>query len=56
MVDLKKISDGLRDRRVDYVSMETGIHPGTIRGIRNGTNTNPKYETLTKLSAYLGLK
>ena len=53
MLTLDKIRDMLQDRRLDVVSEVTGIHRNTLSGIRSGAITNPRYETLLKLSEYL---
>ena len=43
----------LQDRRCDKVSASTGLSYNTVRAVRNGQNTNPKWETLRALSEYL---
>ena len=53
MFSLEQIRAALDDRNVEKVAKNTGIHGVTIRAIRNGTNTNPTYNTLKSLSDYL---
>lgn len=53
MLTIEQIQHMLGDRVIAIVARETGIHPATIRAIRNGENTNPHLETVTKLSEYL---
>lgn len=50
---LEQIRAALRDRVTNKVAEETGIHPHTIRAIRNGTNQNPTYRTMQALAEYL---
>ena len=50
---LEQIREALRDRVTKKVSAATGVHPATIRNIKNGTNTNPSYKVLAKLAEYL---
>ena len=53
MLSLSHIRAVLQDRRIDLVAYAAGVSYSTVRDIRNGSNTNPTHETLTKLSAYL---
>ena len=52
MMDLKQVRDQLLDRRIDIVASETGLGYTTVCEIRNGTQTNPRYNTLKALSDY----
>ena len=52
MLTLDKIKEMLGDRRLDIVSDATGIHRNTLMAIRDGKNTNPTYQTLSRLAAY----
>lgn len=54
MLTLDKIRDLLTDRRLNMVAEATGIHRNTLTGIRSGKIDNPSYDTVRKLSAYLG--
>lgn len=49
---LEEIQEALRDRRVNVVARETGIHPNTVMNIRDG-KTDPIYSNVQKLSEYL---
>lgn len=53
MLTLEEIKHALRDRRLDIVSKQTGIHRATISRIRNGENANPTYTVIKTLSDYL---
>jgi hypothetical protein len=53
MLTLEQIRHALQDRRIDIVSEATGLNYGTVRKIREGTNTNPGWKTLQALSNYL---
>lgn len=53
---LEQIKEMLRDRVTRKVAAATGVHPATIRNIKNGTNTNPSYKVLAKLAEYLGIE
>lgn len=50
---LEQIQAGLQDRRITVVAKITGIHPNTIRAIRNGKAVNPSYQVVKALSDYL---
>jgi len=54
MLTIDKIRAMLADRRLDIVSEATGVHRNTLARIRSGENENPHYDTIVKLSAYLG--
>lgn len=54
MLNLRQIREALSDRRLDIVSEHTGIHRNTIAAIRSGKAENPSYDTIRKLSDYLG--
>jgi len=53
MMTLEQIAEKLQDRRLDIVAQATGIHPNTLRAIRQGRQTNPTYSVLKALSDYL---
>jgi len=53
MLTLEKIRDLLTDRNLDKVAERTGLHRNTLSAIRMGANTNPTYNTIVILSAYL---
>ncbi len=53
MVELEWIRHGLSDRRPKMVAEKTGLHVNTIINIRDGRETNPKFETLNRLALYL---
>ena len=50
---LEEIQRALRDRRINIVAEETGLHYNTIRNIRDGKNTNPTYFVVSALTNYL---
>lgn len=52
---IKRIADGLRDRRIDIVARETGLSRTTIIKMRDGKNGNPTIQVVDKLSRYLGM-
>jgi hypothetical protein len=52
MMDLKEVREQLLDRRIDIVASETGLGYTTVCEIRNGTQKNPRYNTLKALSDY----
>jgi hypothetical protein len=53
MLTLEQIREALKDRRPQMVAKITGLHPNTIRDIRDGRNTNPCYRVVYRLSEYL---
>jgi hypothetical protein len=53
MLTLEQIRESLKDRRIGKVALATELRPATIIDIREGRTTNPSYETVVKLSAYL---
>jgi hypothetical protein len=53
VLDLDQISRLLKDRKLDAVSDETGLHRNIIAGIRDRKNQNPAYATVKRLSDYL---
>jgi transcriptional regulator with XRE-family HTH domain len=52
MLTIDQIFDLLQDRAVPVVAERTGIHYNTVLNIKNGTNKNPSYEVIKKLSDY----
>lgn len=52
ILTISEISKKLQDRRLEVVAVATGLHYNTLRHIRDTQQTNVKYETLEKLSAY----
>lgn len=55
MLTLEQIKDRLNDRRIDIVARRTGLHYNTIKGLRDGTNGNPKHSTISRISQYLSV-
>jgi len=53
MMTLEKIVASLQDRRLDIVAQATGVHPNTLRAIRQGKQTNPTYSVLKAINDYL---
>jgi len=53
MMTIEQISKALRDRRMDMVAKETGLHVNTVTYIRDGVSKNPVYSTMKALSDYL---
>lgn len=52
MRDIQEIRKLLKDRRLDIVSKETGIHRTTISYIRNNEKSNPTLRVLELLNKY----
>jgi transcriptional regulator with XRE-family HTH domain len=52
-MNLEQIRLKLQDRRTSSVAKATGIHPNTIRFIRNGKSQNPSFKVVAKLVEYL---
>jgi DNA-binding Xre family transcriptional regulator len=52
ILTIDDIRTKLHDRRLEVVATATGLHYNTLRHIRDTKQTNVKYETLEKLSAY----
>jgi DNA-binding phage protein len=46
----------LADRKLKVVAKETGLHYMTVWRISAGKETNPKFDTVVRLSEYLGRK
>lgn len=53
MYDLNKIRAFLKERSLQEVAEKTGVHYNTLLAIRDGTNTNPTFVTLTKIQTYI---
>ena len=53
MMTLEQIVASLQDRRLDIVAQATGVHPNTLRAIRQGKQTNPTYSVLKAINDYL---
>jgi DNA-binding phage protein len=51
---LDEIREALRDRRIVTVARECGLHENTLYRIMNGVNDNPSYETIKRITDYLG--
>lgn len=52
ILTIQQIKQKLQDRRLEVVAIATELHYTTLLYIRDGKQTNVKYETLAKLSAY----
>lgn len=52
MLSIEQIVELLQDRSIPVVAERTGIHYNTVLNIKNGTNKNPSYEVIKKLSDY----
>jgi len=53
MLTLQQIRQQLQDRRLSVVSERTGLHPNTLRDIRNNADCNPSHRVLAALSDYI---
>lgn len=53
MLTLELIREQLQDRRLTVISEKTGLHPNTLRDIRNNADCNPSHRVLSALSEYL---
>ena len=53
MMSLEQIRDALKDRRIDIVARAAGVHPNTVRDLRDNPKANPTWRTLDALSRYL---
>ena len=49
----RQLSEALKDSRLDKVSKVTGIHPNTLRLLRDNPNSNPTWRTISALNEYL---
>lgn len=56
MITLEQIRSELADRKLKVVAKETGLHYMTVWRISAGKETNPKFDTVVRLSEYLGRK
>jgi hypothetical protein len=52
MLTLELIRAQLQDRRLTVISEKTGLHPNTLRDIRNNADCNPSHRVLAALSDY----
>lgn len=52
MLNPEQIKEKLKDRVVSVVAEETGLHPNTVRKLKEGKGKSPEYETVKKLSDY----
>jgi DNA-binding XRE family transcriptional regulator len=52
MLTYDEIRERLKDRIVSNVALETGVHPNTVYGIKNGSNQNPSSKVCQALSEY----
>jgi hypothetical protein len=53
MLTLELIREQLQDRRLTVIAERTGLHPNTLRDIRNNADCNPSHRVLAALSVYL---
>jgi len=53
MMTLEQIRNALRDRRPKLVAEATGLHPNTVRDVRDNPKANPTYRVMLALSRYL---
>jgi hypothetical protein len=53
MLTLELIRAQLQDRRLTVISEKTGLHPNTLRDIRNNADCNPSHRVLAALSQYI---
>jgi hypothetical protein len=53
MLTLEQIRSQLQDRRLTVIAQRTGLHPNTLRDIRNNADCNPSHRVLAALSDYL---
>ena len=53
MMTIEAIRLALRDRRINMVSLATGLHYNTIKAVRDNEDANPSYKVLKALSDYL---
>lgn len=53
MLTLELIREQLQDRRLTVISEKTGLHPNTLRDIRNNADCNPSHRVLAALSEYI---
>ena len=52
MLTLEQIRSQLQDRRLTVIAERTGLHPNTLRDIRNNADCNPSHRVLAALSDY----
>lgn len=50
---LEDIRQALKDRRINKVSLATGLHQNTITKIRDGVSKDPSNSTVELLRKYL---
>jgi len=53
IMTLENVREALKDRRINVVAKATGLSRDAIADIRNGTSTNPRYQTVQLLADYL---
>jgi hypothetical protein len=53
MLTLEQIRAQLQDRRLTVIAERTGLHPNTLRDIRNNADCNPSHRVLAALSEYI---
>ena len=53
MLTLEDIRTRLKDRRLPVVAQATGIHPNTLREVRDNPLANPTYKVFKLLNDYL---
>lgn len=53
VLSVADIRKALEDRRLALVSSETGLHYNTLKEIRDGRSTDPRYSTMLTLTKYL---
>ena len=52
MLTLELIRAQLQDRRLTVIAERTGLHPNTLRDIRNNEGCNPSHRVMSALSTY----
>ena len=53
MLTLLEIQTRLKDRRLPIVAEATGLHPNTLRGVRDNPDANPTHKVIKLLNDYL---
>lgn len=52
ILDRETVIEHLQDKRLSYISKQTGINHFYLIRMRNGEVKNPRYDVLKKLSDY----
>ena len=55
LLNLEQLRNNLQDKRLYVIAEKTNLTYPTLKGLADGTNNNPSYETVMVLSKYFAV-